>query len=63
MSNWKTLYYGLEFQVVHLDLMTNAGPLCVFDVHDTWLHFQKLTYQVSILLIHALGAWSLHLRN
>ena len=26
------LYYGIDFQLIHLDLMTNAGPLYVFDV-------------------------------
>ena len=41
----------IKYQVIHLNVMTSAGPLDITDVHDTWLHV-KLYHQVNTLLIH-----------
>ena len=51
----KTLYYGLEYQVIHTDLITSVGSLYVPDMHDTWLHIQKLNIKVKILSSHPHG--------
>ena len=52
LFNCETLYHSLEYQVTHCHLVTNAGPLGVLDVEDTWLHLQKLCHQVNTLSVH-----------
>ena len=53
----ETLYCGLKYQVIHLNLMTNVGLLGVLDMHHTWLHIQKLCHQVNIISIYQMAMW------